>query len=130
MTAERCLILIAHGSRRGEANREVAELTDRLRQRLTGRFDRVSHAFLELAEPDIPGALQGCLDEGARQIDILPYFLAAGRHVAEDIPEAVRAKQADRPDVTFRILPYLGATDGLLGLLADIPDRAGGGAVR
>ena len=48
-------------------------------------------AFLELAEPSIPQGLAQCLALDAEEIIVFPYFLAAGTHVADDIPEALDA---------------------------------------
>ena len=45
--------------------------------------------FLELAEPSIPDGIQRCIDAGATEVVVVPYFLSAGRHVSEDIPAEV-----------------------------------------
>ena len=99
------LLLIAHGSRREASNQEVRELAARLEQIASDRFDHVIPAFLELAEPDIPTGVDRCVEHGATTVTAVPYFLSAGRHVAEDIPaelekakhrhEAVRICQSD-----------------------------------
>jgi sirohydrochlorin ferrochelatase len=118
----RALLLVAHGSRRQTSNDEVQQLSVALQTRLSGRFGHIACAFLELAEPSIPDAIQTCIDDGATQISILPYFLAAGRHVTEDIPAIVEAKKSVNPDVDIRLLSYLGAADGLIELLAAAAD--------
>ena len=71
---KRALLLIAHGSRLPEANTEVAELTDRLREATGDRYEIVTHAFLEIAEPDIPTGIDVCVAQGAAQLWVLPYF--------------------------------------------------------
>jgi sirohydrochlorin ferrochelatase len=119
---KRVLLLVAHGSRRQASNDEVQQLSVALQTRLSGRFGHIACAFLELAEPSIPDAIQTCIDDGATQISILPYFLAAGRHVTEDIPAIVEAKKSVNPDVDIRLLSYLGAADGLIELLAAAAD--------
>jgi sirohydrochlorin ferrochelatase len=80
-------------------------------------FDLVDCAFLELAEPSIPDGIQRCIDAGASQVTVLPYFLSAGRHVAEDIPAEVRIKQQERPEVDIRIADYLGGSAEIPALL-------------
>ena len=112
------LLLVAHGSRREASNQEIRQLTQRLRARLGSQFAAIECAFLELAEPSIPQGIQQAIDRGAEQVLIMPYFLSAGRHVAEDIPREVAAKQAANPAIELRLLPYLGELDGLIGLLA------------
>ncbi|HPY39761.1 MAG TPA: CbiX/SirB N-terminal domain-containing protein [Thiolinea sp.] len=106
------LLLIAHGSRRAESNDEVRALAAKL-SALSQGFDSVSCAFLELAEPSIPDGIEACVQQGASEIVLLPYFLSAGRHVAADIPALVQPKQAQYPKITIELRPYLGAATAL-----------------
>ena len=109
------LLLVAHGSRVQSSNEEIAALSDKLRERLKGRFDHVSCAFLEIAQPDIPSGLAACVAAGASEIVVLPYFLAAGRHINEDIPREVA--KCDHPDVPIRICDHIGGSAGMPELL-------------
>lgn len=110
---------MAHGSRVSSSNDEVRELGARLANLAGGRFAYVSTAFLELAEPDITQGLNGCVAAGFNQVVVLPYFLAAGRHVRDDIPRIVEAFAADNPQVNVKVAPYLGRSDGLAQMLLD-----------
>lgn len=106
---------MAHGSRREAANDEVRAFGERLFARLgNDKYAAFATAFLELAEPSIPDAIQACIRAGATHIDVLPYFLSVGRHVNEDVPELARTAIATAPGVTMRMLPYIGAGDRLL----------------
>lgn len=113
----KALLLVAHGSRRESSNQEVRDLAARVAQRAVGWFDHVGCAFLEIAEPLIPDGIQRCVDAGADEVVVLPYFLSAGRHVVEDIPNDVAIKQAEHPGVEIRIAPYLGSAEGVIELL-------------
>jgi sirohydrochlorin ferrochelatase len=111
------LLIVAHGSRRAASNEEVRRLTERLRQRAGERYGAVACAFLELAEPSIPQGIEQLVRAGADEVVVLPYFLSAGRHVAEDIPAEVASKQREHPAVRVTIAPYLGAAEGVPDLL-------------
>lgn len=111
------LLLVAHGSRRAASNDEIRMLTDKLREQAGARFDDVRCAFLELAEPSIPDGIEECIQAGASDIKVLPYFLSAGRHVAEDIPGEVDGKRAEHPQVNIEIVSYLGLADSMPELL-------------
>ncbi len=115
----KALLLVAHGSRRAASNDEVRELTEILAQRAQQAFSQVRCGFLELAEPSIPDGIELCVQAGATEVVVLPYFLSAGRHVITDIPAEVRGKQEQYPQVTIRIAQYLGAHERVSDLLLE-----------
>lgn len=104
------LLIVAHGSRRAESNEEIRALARQVAARGGEAYAYVGSAFLELAEPSIPDGIQQCIDHGASSITIMPFFLSAGRHVVADVPELVRQKQAEHPQVQIRMAPYLGVS--------------------
>ncbi len=117
--ANRHLLIVAHGSRRAASNDEVRHLAERVRELRSPGIDHVEAAFLELAEPTIPDGLERCVALGAREIIVFPYFLAAGTHVAEDIPEAVGDFSERYPQVRIRLARHLGAVAGMPRAILD-----------
>ncbi len=113
----RALLVVAHGSRRAASNEEVKVLTDQLHSQILSssqsNFDFVRCAFLELADPSIPDGLQDCVNQGVDEVIVLPYFLSAGRHVTQDIPDIVQQFEQSTPSVAIKITPYLGTASGL-----------------
>jgi sirohydrochlorin ferrochelatase len=92
-------LLIAHGSRRPEANRDLVDLAFAIRGRT--HYPIVEVAYLEVVEPTIPQGARRCVEQGATRVSLLPYFLSAGAHVVEDL-ERIRADLAlEFPDVRF-----------------------------
>jgi sirohydrochlorin ferrochelatase len=120
----RHLLIVAHGSRRQTSNDEVRALGDRVRGLRDPNIDRVEVAFLELAEPTIPEGLARCVADGAREIIVFPYFLAAGTHVAADIPEALDAFRERHPDIKLRLASHLGASSALPMTILDVASQA------
>jgi sirohydrochlorin ferrochelatase len=117
------IVLIAHGSRRAEANAELLQLAQQVR---AARPDCiVGHAFLELAEPSIPSAVQACIAQGAERVQLFPYFLSSGVHVTRDIEEFRRTFAAEHPGVEFRVSPPLGAHAGVASLVLELLSDAG-----
>ena len=112
------MLLVAHGSRRESSNQEIRRLTDCIR-RQNVVFDRVDCAFLELAEPSIPDGIRAAIEAGAAEVVVVPYFLSAGRHVAEDIPNEIAVVAAEHPGVGIRQAPYLGISPGVVDLLLE-----------
>ncbi len=114
------LLLIAHGSRRGASNDEIRQLTERLRALGGDQYHQIECAFLELAEPSIPDGIEVLIHNGAEQVQVLPYFLAAGRHIVEDIPAQVDIKRREYPQIPIHIAPYLGTSDDIPALLLSL----------
>ena len=115
--SQAALVLIAHGSRRAASNAEVRALAAQLAARAGERFCSVTAGFLELAEPSIPEAIAAAIAAGADEVRVLPWFLSAGRHVTEDIPEQVAMARARHPDIPIHLLGHAGALPGMLELL-------------
>lgn len=111
------LMLIAHGSRKQAANDEVSRLAEQISTLNDSEYDAVVPAFLEFAEPDIHQAVERCVELGADTIVAMPYFLAAGRHVAEDIPKEIACARAGNPQVNIEISQYLGESEAMAGLV-------------
>jgi sirohydrochlorin ferrochelatase len=110
------LLLIAHGSRRAEANADLEHIATAMRTRED--FDIVQTSYLELAEPNIAAGGALCVEAGADVVTMLPYFLSAGVHVREDMLEAQTELRAQFPQVDFRLAPHLGLHPLLLDIVA------------
>ncbi len=116
------LLVIAHGSRNPDSNLETARLIEAMTARKT-RYDLITHAFLEIAQPDIATGV-ACLDaHGVNAITVLPYFLARGNHVSRDVSGIIRALSDAYPAIRFDLRPHIGAAprmpDFVLDHLAD-----------
>ncbi len=111
--------MVAHGSRLTDSNHEVVNIADNLTKALPKTHGKVSVAFLELAEPSIPDALQQHIDEGVTHIVVLPYFLAAGTHVNNDIPKIIRAIKQKNDNIQIDLHPHLGAIKNMTQLLIE-----------
>ena len=100
------VLLIAHGSRRPEANADLAQVAEAVLAR--GPYLIVEVAYLEIAEPTIPQGARNCVDRGAERVLMLPYFLSAGNHVVEDLERHRRDLSEESPEIEFRLCGPLG----------------------
>ena len=113
----KALLLIAHGSRAAAANDEIRRLAERVDASAGDEFGAVVPAFLEMAEPNIHQGIERCVELGADAIVVVPYFLAAGRHVTRDIPAEIDCARAGHPGVGFEIGGHVGASGAMPGLI-------------
>jgi sirohydrochlorin ferrochelatase len=111
------LLLIAHGSRRAEANADLEHLAGLLRGR--GEFAIVQPSYLELCEPAIVPGGDMCIAGGAKRVVMLPYFLSAGRHVVEDLTAARDELSRRHPGVSFVLAEPLGRHPLLAEIVAE-----------
>ena len=118
------LLLIAHGSRRAEANADLEFVAAELRAR--GQYPVVRVSYLELAEPNIEAGGVQCVEAGATEVILLPYFLSPGVHVAEDLTAARDALAVRFANVQFALAEPLGRHP----LLVDVVDQRAGEATR
>ena len=117
------MILVDHGSRERAANVQLAAIAAALGRQLPGR--RVSTAHLTIAAPGLPAAIDACVAEGAREIVVMPYFLAPGRHALRDVPRLAREARARHPGVRIGVSAPLGVHAGLVAAVASRVRRAG-----
>ena len=80
-------------------------------------FDAVATAFLELAEPSIPQAIDDAVKAGATRLTIMPYFLSAGRHVEEDVPAIINTAIKRYPHTDIVLTPYLGQSSAMVPMI-------------
>ena len=99
-------LLIAHGSKRQEANDDLVRLADLVRDR--AKYQIVEIAYLEVTSPTIPQGIRRCVELGAETVLMLPYFLSEGAHVAQDLERYRQEMSGEFPQVTFRLCPPLG----------------------
>lgn len=112
------IVLLAHGSRDPRWRAPIEAVAART-QALSPEA-RVRCAYLELAEPDLRGAVAALAGEGASAIRVVPLFLGMGKHAREDIPRQLDALRAEWPALTFTLGPTVGESPQVIDLLARI----------
>ena len=119
---KKSLLVVAHGSRKKISNIEIHQLANNISMKLQ-TFSIVEACFLEIAEPSIPQGIESCVKQGASEVLILPYFLAAGRHVIEDIPNIVDEEKIKYPDISITSLPYFGSSPVIVDILKTLAEN-------
>lgn len=110
------IALVAHGSRDAGWAAPFERLAARVRSERPEAL--VALAYLELAPPTLEEAVAALVAQGAREIAVVPLFLAPGGHVRRDLPAMVDALRARHPAARFRVLPAIGEADAITGAIA------------
>lgn len=109
---ETVLLVVGHGSRDDIANAEFEAVVARLR---AVRTERVTHAYVEIAQPSLQEGLRAAAST-ARRVIVLPLFLFAAGHVKNDLPLALAEARRDFPGVEFVAAAPLGVHPALVEL--------------
>ncbi len=116
---KKATIILSHGSKNEKSNKQFKQLVEKINN---GNEDCIccskiqdfkkSHiirgAFLELAEPIFEKVIEEIVDNGIKNITILPLFFFAGYHVREDIPERIIDLKNNYSDLNFTLLEPIG----------------------
>lgn len=114
------LLIIAHGSPRKEANDEFIDVVAHVAARLPVHL--VQHAFLDCASPKISEGIDLLADKKVSEMTILPYFLVAGKHTAQDITLIVDKKRHEYPNIQITLTPPIGTSPSMIEIILKIVD--------
>ena len=117
---KKCVLIISHGSRDSSAKNDFKRLVQKY-----GRLHpdwKVSYAYLELAQPSIPEALEA-LALKSSEILVLPLFLFAAKHLKKHVPQILGTFQKNHPKIKVKLAKPLGSDSKLLGILDERLDE-------
>jgi sirohydrochlorin cobaltochelatase len=112
------LILIAHGSRDPRWKAPFEDLIHQLQSELGP--EAVQLAYLEMTEPALKDVAERAVVRGVTHLSLLPLFMAAGVHVATDIPHQAQELMDRHPDLHVEILPAVGENPKVINAMAQI----------
>lgn len=113
------VLVIAHGSRRDEANQQVFTLVKRLRDYF--QTDMFEGAFMEIASPSIKDGIKKLSEKGVEELIVSPFFLFTGMHYSKDVPALIREAIEEIDErIGFKMLKPVGMHPEIFDLLKDI----------
>ena len=114
---KRGIVIVDHGSKRDESNAMLERVAKLFGEKYSTKYDIVEPAHMELAEPSISTAYKNCVERGAEQIVICPFFLSRGKHWKEDIPALADEAAKNFPGTKYFVALPLGVDGLILDLL-------------
>jgi sirohydrochlorin ferrochelatase len=119
------LLLVGHGSRSAAGVEQYWELADVVRRL---RADvALGCGFIELARPDLDGAIDDLVGLGVRSVVAVPLVLLGAGHLKSDGPAALARGRVRHPGVDFTYARDLGIHPALLAVAEDRIRAARGG---
>ncbi len=114
--SETAVVVVSRGSSDPDANADLYKVA-RLLWDSRG-LAMVEPAFVSLAQPSVPAAIERCRLLGATSIVVVPYFLFTGVLV-DRIADQVAAWASAHPEVGARCGPHLGADPRIAQLVLE-----------
>lgn len=109
------VILMGHGSRVPDASKGMEEVATRLRQ--SGEFDIIETCYMSRLGVRFPEVFAKCVQQGAKKVILIPYFLHLGLHMRLDIPTMMKEEADKYPDVELVFGKNLGFDELLVKLV-------------
>ncbi|NET34751.1 MAG: sirohydrochlorin chelatase [Cyanothece sp. SIO1E1] len=111
----RPLLMVGHGSRDPAGRQSLLDFAAAYQALDTSR--PVVPCFLELTAPTIQVGVDQCIDQGYRELSVLPILLFAARHNKFDVTHALDQARARHPQLKFHYGRHFGITPDILELL-------------
>jgi sirohydrochlorin cobaltochelatase len=112
------IILFAHGSRDPAWFAPFEALATRVKARAPDAAVRL--AYLEFASPNLVQAVADAANAGLTKVHVVPVFLAAGKHLREDLPQLIAQAQAAHPQLTITCASAIGEDARMLDAMANV----------
>ena len=99
------LILLAHGSRDPHWQAPFHQLTEQIADNQT---NPVQLAFMELCSPSLEEVVAQIDSQQYPQVEIVPLFFAAGRHLRHDVPKQIEELTQQYPQLSIHLQGPIG----------------------
>lgn len=114
-THVRAVVLVGHGSLRPAAGAAMIRLAERAQA--AGVAPIVCAGFLNYSQPTFGAALARCVEGGASEVIIQPYFLVPGKFVRDDLERLAEASRLAHPGLSIQVAQPFGDHPALARLL-------------
>lgn len=116
-SVKEAIILLGHGSRVPDAGRNMEKVASGLKEKYA--YEIVEVCYMSRLGPHFPEIFKKCVDQGAQQVMVVPYFLHDGLHLVLDIPSMMQKIARQYPGVRL----VMGENLGFDAVLVDLVHR-------
>ncbi|WP_042428269.1 sirohydrochlorin chelatase [Geomicrobium sp. JCM 19039] len=110
------ILYVGHGSRVKTGVQQFERFIEEVMRQMPGDNLFQTYGFIELSAPTITRAIESCIENGARNIAIVPVLLLRAGHARTDIPEEVKAIKRRFPHITFTYGETIGVCEEAVDL--------------
>jgi len=118
ITLDSTVLLVGHGSRNSEGNREIERFASSWREQNPNWH--IETCFIEFADVLLDAGLDRAAKHAAnksKKVIVVPLILNAAGHVKIEIPQFIEQARLRHPGIQFNYARHLGANDAILMVL-------------
>lgn len=97
---KKAVLFVGHGSRLEAGNEEVREFVRQMKPNIDSSL-LVETCFLEFASPNIEDGIQSCIEQGAKEVHVIPIILLHAGHSKLHIPSEIEEAKGLFPEIRF-----------------------------
>lgn len=116
------IILCGHGTKSQQGISSFFKVYSALEQQLNNKY-AINYGFIENATPSLEDGILEHINNGIREIVILPALLFSGVHTTHDIPFTVQNLNKQYPDVNIKLAPTLGLSEKIIELCLQLIEQ-------
>ncbi|WP_036566086.1 sirohydrochlorin chelatase [Oceanospirillum beijerinckii] len=102
---KKVLVLLAHGSRDPRWQEPFHQLTQQI---IENQSNPVYLAFMELCSPSLEEVVAQVDSQQYQQLEIIPLFFSAGRHLRHDVPQQIEELARKYPQLSIHLQGPIG----------------------
>jgi sirohydrochlorin ferrochelatase len=118
------VLLLAHGSRRQEANEEILAIARLVKAKNPEGIYEI--AFMSFGTPNIGEGTAALVSRGINRVIVMPLFLVTGNHITQDIPAELIQQKELFPHVEFVMAQHLAGHPAIVDIVLERIAGAGG----
>jgi len=107
------IIFCGHGTKSQEGISSFFKVYKAIEQRFISEY-RVNYGFIEYVDPNLAEAILRQINQGVKEIIILPALLFPGVHTSHDIPYIVQTILKEHPDIKIKLAPTLDLSEKIV----------------
>ena len=117
----KAILLFSHGSVLCGAGENLRALAQQMQNR--GDAPIVEVGYLNYSQPSFARAFETCVEKGATEIVVAPYFLVAGKFVKVDLPPHIQSMRARFPQIRVLVAQAMRFHPGLALAIENCANR-------
>jgi sirohydrochlorin cobaltochelatase len=100
------ILLLAHGAKNPGWSQPFDKIANHLK--IISPNNSIVLGYLNFIHPSLPEAGKYLVAQNCKYISVIPLLFGTGKHIQEDIPQAIDHLSAQYPHIIWKLYPAIG----------------------